>query len=342
MRQSRPVQLFATTLAIAGGGLAATAASAGAVAVSVTGDDGRPVAIVPASPPALRNLRPQLAVTPDPGTRYAVAVTGPGGRQAANPVVCADAAQPATLQTFFRGNGAYGVAVTNFAATDTGCAAPLGPPTTFGFTIAGRVVLGSVGRFLLRDPGSATTRTLALPVQADPGSQSREIRFKLNGRVRRDGALAGRSTSAPFANGAAALRFPGPGTYTVVGRDAADGVATPWTAPLRVRVVAPFDLSVVRYTDRTGPRFRVFCQIRQGGTATGAVSVALARPGVGYRALGRARIDERGAFGATFAGRRAGTYRLRFTYRGNGLVTPGVLVYRLQVGTAIVSEASAL
>ncbi|MDO8213708.1 hypothetical protein [Conexibacter sp. CPCC 206217] len=339
MRQTRPIQLLAA-LAVAGGGLAATAASAGAVAVTVSGDDGRPVAIAPASPPALRNLRPQVGVTADPGTRYAVAITGPGGRQAANPVVCADAAQPSTLQTFFRGNGAYGVAVTTFAATDTACAAPIGPAVTFPFNVAGRVVLGRVGRFELRDPGSAARKPLALPVQVDPGSQAREIRFALNGRLRRDGSLRGRSSTARFnaTNGTASLLFPGPGRYTVVARDAADGVQTPWSAPLHVRVVAPFDLSVVRYTDRSGPDFQVFCQIREGGAATGIVSVALAGPGGPFRGLGRARINGDGAFGAKFTARRAGNYRLRFTYRGgNGLVTPGVIVSRFTVGTAIVS-----
>lgn len=267
--------LFAAALALGAGAAATSSASAASVAVS--GDDGRPVAISPGSPPALRNLRPQAVVTPDPGTRYSVAVTGPDGRPAAAPVTCADAAQPATLQVAYRGNGAYGVALTTYAATDTGCAGPLGPATTYPFTIAGRVTLGGVGRFLLRDPGSATVRVLSLPVNADPGSQSREVRFKLNGTTRRDGALKGRSTSAPFANGAAALKFPGPGTYTVVARDAADGIQTPWSAPIRVRVVAPFDLSAIRYPDRSGPRFRVFAQIREGADATGIVSVAIAR-----------------------------------------------------------------
>lgn len=338
MRLSRrhvtPV-LFAAALAT--GASAVTAAGAGAAGVAVSGDDGNPVAISPGSPPALRNLRPQAIVTPDPGTRYSVAVTGPGGRPAGPPVTCADGAQPSTLQVAYRGNGGYGVTLTTFAATDTACAAPIGPATTYPFTIAGRVVLGRVSRFLLRDPGSASARVLSLPVTADPGSQSREIRFKRNGTTRRNGALKGRSTSAPFANGAAALRFPGPGTYTVVGRDAADGVATPWSASVRVRVVAPFDLSSIRYPDRSGPRFRVFAQIREGGAATGVVSVAIARGNGGFRSLGRARINGSGAFGAIFSARTAGTYRLRFSYRGNTLVTPGVVTARFTVGTAIVS-----
>lgn len=337
MRSTRPAKSAAFAAAIAVGASLAGAASAGAVAVSVTGDDGRAVAINPGAPPALRNLRPTVGVAADPNTRYSVAVTGPDGRAAGTPAVCLDAAQPASLQVPFRGNGTYNVAVTSYAAIDTSCAGPLGPAAGYPFSIAGKVQLGRVGRFLLRDAGSSTIRTLSLPVNADPGAQSHEIRFKRDAKLRRGGAIAGRSATAPFANGAAALRFPGPGLYTVVGRDAADGVQTPWSAPQRIRVVAPFDLSVVRYPDRSGPQFRVFCQIGEGGTATGLVSVAIARGNGPYRSLGRARINGSGAFGAKFSARTAGTYRLRFTYRGNRFVTPGVIVSRFTVGTAIVS-----
>ncbi|HST40802.1 MAG TPA: hypothetical protein VLK58_14905 [Conexibacter sp.] len=336
MRATRPAKSAAIAAAIAVSTSLAAAASAGAVSVTVTGDDGRPLAINPSAPAALRNLRPQVVVTADPNTRYTVVVTDPAGRPAAPPVTCADAAQPATIQVPYRGNGTYNVAVTSYAAIDTGCAGPLGPAAGFPFTIAGKVALGRVGRFVLRDPGAAADKPLALPVDADPGAQSHEIRYKRDAKVRRNGALAGRSATAPFANGTATLRFSDPGLYTVVGRDAADGVQTPWSEPQRIRVVAPFDLSTIRYPDRSGPSFRVFCQIREGGWATGVVSVAIARGNGGFRPLGRARINGDGAFGAKFTARTAGTYRLRFTYRGNRFVTPGVLTSRFTVGTAII------
>lgn len=337
MRPTRPVQLVAAAASFAVlAGAAGAAAPAGAATVTVAGDDGRPIAINPAAPPAIRNLRPAVGVTADPTTRFSVVVTGPAGKPAAGPIACQDAAQPAALQVPFRGNGAYAISVTTFAPTDVNCAAPVGPAVSYPFTIAGKVVLGRVGRFQLRDAGRPERKPLSLPVDVDPGSQTREIRFAPNGRLRRDGSLRGRSTQAPFANGAASLVFPGPGTYTVVGRDAADGVETPWSDPLRIRVVAPFDLGVVRFTDKTGPDFRLFAQIGEGGAASGVVSVAIARGNGPFRPLGRARIDGRGAFGAKFRAGTAGLYRLRFSYRGNGLVTPGVFVKRLRVGTAIV------
>ncbi len=132
---------------------------AGAAGVTVSVADANPVAISPGSPPALRNLLSQAIVTPDLGRATPSPLTGPGGRLAAPPVTCADGAQPSTLQVAYRGNGGYGVTLTTFAATDTACAAPIGPgDDPARSTIAGRVVFVRVSRFLLRDPGSASTR----------------------------------------------------------------------------------------------------------------------------------------------------------------------------------------
>ena len=82
------------------------------------------------------------------------------------------------------------------------------------------------------------------------------MRFAVNAKLRRDGSIRGRSLRAAYANGSAALLFPAPGTYTVVARDSADGLDTPWSAPVRIRVVTPFDLWSLRFPDTTGPAFR--------------------------------------------------------------------------------------
>lgn len=315
--------------------LAAVPASASALAVSVTGDDGRPVAINPAAPPSIRNLQPAVAISADPTGRYSVAVTDPTGNAAASPVTCQDPTRPTNLQLPFRGNGRYTVTVTVFAAGDAGCTTPAAPATAFPFTIAGRVVVSQIGRFVLRDLGSATRKSLALPVNADPGSTVRDVRFASAAKLAKDGSIRGRTLRAVFKNGKATLAFPGPGTYTVVARDSASGHRTPWSAPVRIRVVAPFDLATLAYPDTSGPSFRILGHVRDLAT-TGTVSVALAKGNGVFRPLGRARIDRRGAFGAAFTAASAGTYHLRFTYRGNGLVTPGRITRSFRVGTAIV------
>lgn len=335
-RQDR-LLLIAALLAVA---LGALPASAAAVGVTVTGDDGNPLAVNPAAPPSIRTLRPVVGVAGDAGSRYSVAFGDPAGKPAAGSVACQDGATPSNVQLPYRGNGRYTVAVTTFAATDTGCTLPLGPAASFAFAIAGRVTLTPVPRFAMRDPGRpGRVKPLALPVGADPGSQSREVRFAANAKLRRDGSIRGRSLHAPYKNGSASLLFPAPGDYTVVARDAADGIDTPWSAPVRIHVVTPFDVASLRYTDTSGPVFRVLG--RAIGGTTGVVRVALAHGNGAFKGLGRARVDGSGAFGARFEARTAGAYRLRFSYRGNDLVTRGEVVRSFRVGTQIVGRKPA-
>jgi hypothetical protein len=335
MRRHRHRHRLPLALALLALATAALPASASALAVTVTGEDGNPLAVDPAAPPSIRTLRPLVGVAPDAGTRYSVAFSDPVGKPVAGPIACQDGAAPSSVQLPFRGNGRYTVAVTTFAGGDPGCTLPLGPATSFAFAIAGRVSLGSMPRFVMRDPGHPRRiKPLALPVDADPGSQTREVRFAANATLRRDGSIRGRSLQAPFKAGSASLRFPAPGDYTVVARDAADGVATPWSAPARIHVVTPFDVTSVRYTDTTGPVFRALARAIPG--TTGVVRVALARGNGAFQRLGRARVDGAGAFGARFTVRTAGAYRLRFSYRGNDLVTRGEVVRSFRVGTAIV------
>ncbi|HEX5147314.1 MAG TPA: hypothetical protein VFV85_09835 [Conexibacter sp.] len=317
--------------------LALAPASAAAVGVTVTGDDGRPMALDPAVPPSIRTLRPLVGVTGDAGGgRWSAAFADPAGKPLPGAVSCQDPATPGSVRLPFRGNGRYTVAVTNFAPGDASCTLPLGPATTFGFTIAGRVTLGPVKRFAMRDVGSPRhVKPLSLPVDADPGSQTREVRFAAHARLARDGSIRGRSLRAPYRAGAATLLFPAPGTYTVVARDAADGLETPWSQPLRIVVVTPFDLVSLRFTDTSGPDFRLLA--RAPGGTTGVVHVALARGAHGsFRGVGRARVGRGGAFGARFAATAAGVYRLRFDYGGNGRVTRGAIVRRVRIATAIV------
>ncbi len=306
-----------------------------ALAVTVSGDDGRPLAVAPGAPPTIRNLRPEVVVSGDAGSgRFAVGFLDPGGRAVAPGVACQDPAIPVRAVLPYRGNGGYRVSVTVFGPGDIACAAPPASLTAFDYAIAGRVGLGPLERFVRRDVGSRVRKRLALPVSVDPGSQTREVRFAADARLRRDGSIRGRSLRAPYRDGSASMLCPAPGIYTVVARDAADGIATPWSDPLRIRVVTPFDLFALRYTDTAGPVFRAFARAPAG--ATGVVRASLARDSGGFVPLGRARIDAESAFGVRFRADTAGRYRLRFTYAGNRLVARGVYVRRFRVQTVIV------
>lgn len=339
MPAHRPAQLALATVVAAL--LAATAApAASAATVTVTGEDGNPLALAPTSTATIGTLAPVVEVAQTPGAgRYAVAISDPSGNAAATPTACEEPAR-ATRATFpYRGNGTYTVSVTSFLATDVACQSPIGPPEGFRVRIAGGVVVNRRSPFVMRAPGSTRRAPLALPVALAPGANRHEVRYARTLRIARDGTLRGRTRSGEVnaAAGAATLTFARPGVYTVVARALRDGIATPWSKPVRVRVLAPFDLRSVRYTDRRGPDFRLLAQVRER-SARGRVTVAIARGVLGGRftPIGTARLRGAATFTAGFTAVRAGAYRLRFSYAGSRTVARGQALIAVRIGTAIV------
>lgn len=330
--------LSATLVAALLGGGGASAAQA--ATVTVTGDDGQPVGLSPTAPPTIRNMAPAVGVTLPPGSgRYSVAITDPANALAADAARCQDPAVATNAGIPYRGNGSYTVTVTNFGLGDTACTVPAGAPEVYRFTIAGSVALQRRSPFVIREPDSATRLALALPIDLNPGATGTEVRYAKDASIRRDGAIRGRSGAGQVdpQSRTAVLTFRTPGIYTVVARATRDGAATPWSKPVRIRAIAPFDLGRVRFTDTTGPTFRIEARVRDRN-ATGRVSVAI---GVGPRGPfqpigGSSRIGRDGRFFANFRARSAGVYRLRFTYGGNRFVARGVYVRRFRVQTVIV------
>jgi hypothetical protein len=108
---------------------------------------------------------------------------------------------------------------------------------------------------------------------------------------------------------------------------------TPWSAPVTLDVVAPFDLSTLIFSDAIGPRFTISGTVREAAAAGSRVTVALARGRTGgrYRTIARPRISSARSFRFSFTQRRYGTYRLRIRFAGNGSVAPGTATRLLQV-----------
>jgi hypothetical protein len=338
MPAHRPAQLALATASAAL--LAATgAATAGAANVTVTGDDGNPLPLSPTATATIRTIAPVVDVAQPPGAgRYAVTVTDPAGNAAAAPTACEEPTRATRTGFPYRGNGVYTVSVTSYLPTDLTCQTPIGPPEGFRFKVDDGVVVHRRSPFVLRAPGSTRPAPLALPVALAPGADRHEVRFARNGKVGRDGAIRGRSQAGDVnvAARAATLTFTRPGVYTVVARGLRNGIGTPWSKPVTIRVLAPFDLRSHRWTDRTGPRFGLVAQVRER-SARGRVTVALARGRGPFRTLGRATISRSATFAASFTAARAGRYRLRFTYGGSRTVARGTALVTLRVGTAIVS-----
>src|SRR3712207_2798653 len=151
MRGGRRGRVAAVAVAaIATGG--ALPATASALQVTVTGDDGNPVAIGDVT---IRNMDPKVAIAPTGGEKlnFKATFVGPDGVNAATPTACVGSATTRTVD--FRGNGAYTVTVQTFGERDFDCNdAPSGAPTQHRFTINASVTLaGPPAPVLLRQPG---------------------------------------------------------------------------------------------------------------------------------------------------------------------------------------------
>jgi hypothetical protein len=217
-----------------------------------------------------------------------------------------------------------------------------GTPATrvLTFRVAAGVGLASDPNtpLLTRQPGEFATVTHRLPITGNPGADTYDVRYSSSSRLTADGGLAGPSRSATVdaATSTVPMRFSEPGRYTVVARARIfGGAATPWTAPLRLRVYAPFDFASSSFPDARGPSYRLRVRLREK-TARGRVRISVARRWSGssrYRSLGTTRI-RRGGFTKRFRLSETGTYRIRYRFAGSATTAPGTVVEKVRIRRA--------
>lgn len=313
---------------------AAAPAAAQAATVTITGDSGVPVAISPAAPPTIRNMDVRVMTTIGEGEaeRFSVSVLGPDGAPAAIAATCR-IGPTATSYVNYRGNGQYRIVLTRYG--DTGCATPTSA-TTYAYGVAASVAIGQPQNWLYtREPNSFSTISHNLPVNLNPGAISYEVRYARGGEIGPDGAISGPSASGfvDRTTGTTPIRFDRPGDWVVVARAGADGYFTPWSAPVRVRAKAPFDLSRVAFPDARGPRYKLKGYLRDEVSAGRRVIVSLARGRKGgkFKRLGKAKIRRNGTFKLRFTQRRTGRYRIRYTFRGSGLMARGKITQQIRI-----------
>ena len=341
MTKTRRVRLTAATMVVLT--VAAIApASAGALAVTVTGDDGNPLAL--GAGLTIRNMNPTVGIGFAAGEdiQYAATITGPDGVSAAGSISCLGVGTSRVVD--FRGNGAYTVTIQPFGASDRSCRTPVGSPSVYTFTINAGVTLGGLDRrVLIRAANNFTPLPVELPFTPNPGALGYEVRYAKGGVVGADGALTGASAEGTVnaTTGRAELRITSPGRYAAVARargftGATGQFFTPWTAPVTVRAVAPFDLQSARFIDQNGPVYRVSIKLREP-TARGRVRLAWARGATGgrFRGLGTARLTSKGSFVKSVRIARTGVYRLRVGFRGSRTTASGRIVQHFRVSRQV-------
>jgi hypothetical protein len=308
------------------------AAHAATAAVTVTGDDGNPVALAAGAPASIRNMSPTVGVGfADKNGYFTLSVTGPDGVAVANPLNCF-LNDNFTRYIDYRGNGNYTITVNNYAKTDTSCKSPTSTQS-FVFAINGSTAVGAPpGPFLRRSPNSYTSNTLSLPVNLNPGATGYDVQYAAGAVLAPDGSISGPST-AGFVNtqtGKLDLTFSAPGTYTIVARAKNGQYASPWSAPVTVQVMTPFDLSSVSFPDSIGPKYQMKGYLRDN-MIRGKITLAMARRGKHnrygkYKSIGSVHVSSKGTFTKTFKQKKTGYYRIRIHYAGSA-IAPATTIY---------------
>jgi hypothetical protein len=312
-------------LAIAGAAMvcaAAPAAAQAATTVAVTGDTGSPTPLTAgAAPVAIRNMDVQGTVHVDTGG-YSISVTDGAGNAAAVASSCTSG--DTTKYVDYHGNGTYTLTLTTF--TNLGCTT--GAKTfTYQWTVNASVAIGQPATALLtRAANSFSTTTQALDFAGNPGASGYEVKYALGGGVNPDGSVSGpvKDAFVDSTTGKVQLLERTPGTYVMVARARVLGYYSPWSAPIQIHLIAPFDLSSRSFPDSIGPTYQVRGIVGEpsaGGRVT--VSAVRGKKGGRFRTLGKAKVNSKGVFKLRFRLKKLGVYRIRYSFAGSGTVAKG-------------------
>jgi hypothetical protein len=337
--------LFAAVAALAAGVVAPSAASA-AVGLTITGDDGNPIAL--GSTINMRNMNPLLGISSTATDFFNLSVTGPNGAKVASDLSCFSAYNTSQKPVDYVGNGTYTVVLTTFTNNlcTTGASSRSLP-----FTITASTALGQPQTAVLtRKAGSPIPNTINLPIDLNPGALSTEAFVERNVTANPDGSLPGAPEQLfpdPATKTIAVRLDKGPGFYVVAAH--AKGYTGllnpqtfgPWAPPVAIHAFAPFDTQKFTWTDTRGPSYRFSATIRATG-ASGTVTVGIRRGTKGkFRSYGKVKIRKH-RISKRIRLPRTGKYQMRLGYKGNATVAGGSEVRSFRITRRISFARAAL
>jgi hypothetical protein len=323
---------FLAMLVIAAGFCVPATASA-AVAASVTGDDGNPIALTPGVPVAIRNMDVKVIGHVDAAADakgFILNVVGPDGLGATTPTSCQDTRGTIETSRFidYRGNGAYTFTISVFS--DANCTTGR-KDIAYGWTVnAGVAISPPAPTMLTRAANSFSTTTQQFNFAGNPGATGYEIKYAKGAVVLPDGSLSSPALKDAYLNSATGkvelIGASSPGTYTIVARAHIGSYNSPWTAPVNFNLIAPFDLSSRTFPDSIGPSYQVRAVLGEASAAGSRVTVAYAKGKKGkvFHTLGKPKVNSKGAVTLRFRLAR-GTYRMRYSFKGSSTVARGTV-----------------
>jgi hypothetical protein len=314
----------------------APAAAQAAVTASVTGDGGAPVALTPGQPLAIRNMDVQALVHVDAGDAgsFKMAVVDQNGTGAATAGLCwpTSAINDDKKYVDYHGNMAYTLTLSLF--TDKNCTT-LKRTVSYQWNVGASVALAQpAGPLLTRAANSFSTITQAIGFAGNPGASSYEIKYALGGVPAPDGSISGpvKDGYVDSTTGRVQMLEHIPGTYLMVARARSGSYYTPWSPPIAIKLIAPFDLTSTSFPDSRGPSYQVRGIVGET-SAGGRVTVAAAKGSKGgrYRTLGRAKVNSKGVFKLRFRLKKLGVYRLRYSFKGSATVARGTVTQKVRI-----------
>jgi hypothetical protein len=315
-------------------------ASAGAAGVSVTGDAGQATPIPDGGSVQVRTMTPVL--TPafsEPEKRYTLIVTGPDGKSAGTDAVCASTSGAAPQTIRYAGNGAYGVRLVTWATDDIFCETT---STTQNFTlvIAASVSLtGPASPVFYRDPGGAP-KNFSFSYDLNPGATAYQFTWAYGARFGAGGAITGEYPKEDFGERRQggptgkleSVVFPRAGVVSIVGAAEANDTRSPFSAPVTLKLIGPFDWSQTPgITGGTSAAPVIGGQVYEPGAIGKKVAVLLARGSGKFKALVTRTVPASRTISFKVK-RPRGKYRLRYVFKGADLVAAGAWTQTLTVG----------
>jgi hypothetical protein len=330
--------LAAAVSAVAALLLLPAAASAGTV--TVTNDAGQPTQLTEGSSLQIRQMAPVVAPTFSPSDkRYTLVITGPDGKSAGVDAVCASADGGGPQNIVYAGNGAYAVKLVTYDnADDIYCE---GNATTqnFTFVIAASVALtGPASPLLYRDPGGSS-KDLTFSFDLNPGAGSYQFAWAYDANFGANGAIVGDYPKGDYGERAVGLangtlddlRFPRAGTVSIVAAAQAGNGTSPFSAPVTLKLIGPFDWSETPgFTGGRGATHVIGAQVFEPGVVGKKVSVLLAKGSGKFKPFVSKTIPLTRNLSFKIKKPR-GKYRLKYVFKGADFVAAGAWTQSLKI-----------
>ncbi len=331
------------TLAAAGSVVAALLlpAAAGAATVTVTNDAGQPAQLTQGSPLQIRHMAP--VVTPTfaaADKRYTLVITGPGGNSAGLDSVCASTEGGGPQDIVYAGNGAYAVQLITYDNADDIYCEGTATTQNFTFVIAASVTLtGPASPLLYRDPAQGAI-DFTFNYDINPGADSYGLAWAYNAQFGANGAIVGDYPKDDYGERGGGLvdgnideiRFPHPGNVSVVAAAQAGNGTSPYSAPVTLKLMGPFDWSESPgITGGRGKTHVIGAQVFEPGVVGKKVSVLLAKRSGKFKPFVSKTIPSSRNLSFKIKKPR-GKYRLKYVFAGAEFVTPGAWTQNLKIG----------